>query len=91
MEAAIFKGLGVMPGVSDILAVRPSVCHCGCGVPRLEFFALELKAEGGRATEAQMEYIHRIIAAGGYAVVAFGLDEALRCLEAWNLLKGKTT
>ena len=89
VEAAIFKGLGVMPGVSDILAVRPAACQCGRS--HLDFFALELKAAGGRATEAQMEYIHRINAAGGYGVVAFGLDEALRCLEAWGLLKGRAS
>jgi len=86
VEAAIFKGLGVMPGVSDICAVRPAVCQCGA--PHVEFFALELKAQGGRATEMQMKFIHDINNAGGHGVVAFGLDEALRCLEAWRLLKG---
>jgi len=89
-EAAILKGLGTKAGVSDVLAVRPSLCPC-CGFGPLPMIhALELKARG-RATDAQMEFIHNIRAAGGYGVVAFGLDEALRCLEAWNLLKGKTT
>jgi len=90
-EAAILKGLGTKAGVSDILAVRPSLCPC-CGFgPLPMIYALELKARRGVATEAQMEFIHNIRAAGGFAVVAFGLDEALRCLEAWGLLKGKTT
>lgn len=90
-EASILKGLGVKAGVSDIFAVRPTVCpHCGFG-PTPMVYALELKAPRGVATEPQMAFIHSINAAGGYAVVAFGLDEALRCLEAWGLLKGKSS
>jgi hypothetical protein len=88
VEAAIMKGLGAMAGVSDILAVAPAVCQCGAPIAR--FYALELKAHG-RATEAQMEFVHKVNAAGGHAVVAFGLDEALRCLEAWKLLIGKAS
>ena len=76
-EAAIFKGLGVRAGVSDLIAV-----HEG------KAFALELKAEGGRLTEAQRQFIDDSRDAGGYAVVAEGLDQALRTLEAWKLLRG---
>ena len=83
------KGMGAIPGVSDILAVRPSVCQCGA--PKVEFYALELKAKGGRATEAQLAFIAGINAAGGYAAVAYDLDAALASLEAWKLLKGKTS
>ena len=89
MEAAIMKGLGTMAGVSDILAVAPAVCQCGA--PKVEFYALELKAEGGRATEAQLAFIAGINAAGGYAAVATGIDAALRCCEAWKLLLGKAS
>lgn len=74
--AAKFKKLGVLAGVSDILAFR-----------NRELFALELKAPKGRPTEAQMEYIARINDNGGYGVVAEGLDEAIACLEAWGLLR----
>jgi len=89
-EASILKGLGVMPGVSDILAVRPSVCQCGAS--HIAFFALELKAgENDRATEAQLKFIHSINNSGGFATVAHGLDAALRCCESWGLLKGKST
>ena len=89
VEAAIFKGLGVLPGVSDIVAVRPAVCHCG--TPHVEFFALELKAPDGRPTSPQLAFINRINDAGGYATVAHGLDPALACLERWKLLIGKAT
>jgi hypothetical protein len=42
IEAAIFKGLGVKAGVSDLI-----LFHAG------KFFALELKTETGRTTDAQ--------------------------------------
>jgi hypothetical protein len=57
----------------------------------VEFYALELKTKDGRATAEQVEFIHRINAAGGYATVAYGLDAALSCLEAWKLLLGKAS
>lgn len=77
LEAARFKAMGVRPGVSDIIAFR-----------KKEAFALELKASNGRPTEAQLEFQSEFRAAGGHAVVAEGLDEALRILEAWGLLRG---
>jgi hypothetical protein len=72
-EAAILKGLGVRAGVADLVLL-----HAG------RMFALELKADGGRPTEAQRQFIDDFRAAGGHAVVAEGLDEALRTLEAWK-------
>lgn len=77
IEAAIMKGLGVRAGVSDLIAVHES-----------KAFALELKAEGGRASEAQLQFIEDFRAAGGQADVAEGLDQALRLLESWKLLRG---
>jgi hypothetical protein len=91
VEAAIMKGMGAIPGVCDLIAVRPSYCQqCGFG-PLGIIHALELKAEGGRPTEAQLAFIAGINAAGGYAAVATGIDQALRCLEAWKLLLGKAS
>ena len=51
-------------------------------------FALEIKADGGRPTEVQLQFIEDFRAAGGHAEVTEGLDEALRVLEAWKLLRG---
>jgi hypothetical protein len=51
-------------------------------------FALKLKADGGRPTEAQLQFINDFRAAGGDAMVAEGLDQAPRVLETWNLLRG---
>jgi hypothetical protein len=77
IEAAIFKGLGVRAGVSDLL-----MWHRG------KSYALELKSPDGRPTEQQMQFISDINAAGGFGTIASGLDEALRVLETWGLLKG---
>jgi hypothetical protein len=78
IEAAIFQGLGVRAGVSDLL-----LWHDG------KSFALELKAEGGRATEAQLRFISDMDRVGTYTCIAEGLDRALKVLEAWGLLRGR--
>lgn len=78
IQGAKFKRYGLRPGVSDILALH-----------NREFFALELKAPKGRATESQLAFLDDVRAAGGHGCVAEGLDEAISILETWGLLKGK--
>lgn len=78
-EAAKLKAMGVLPGASDLIFL-----HCN------RFYALELKAEGGRATEEQMQFISDVNTAGGFGAIVHGLDKALRALETWGLLKGAT-
>jgi len=77
IEAARLKGLGVRPGMPDVIAFhRGQVC------------AIDLKREGGRATDAQLQAIEDIRAAGGHAQICQGLDCALAVLEGWGLLRG---
>jgi len=73
VEAARLKALGVRPGVPDVIAI-----HHG------QVFAIELKREGGRPTDAQLQAIEDIRAAGGHAQVCYGLDCALAALERWG-------
>lgn len=68
--------VGYRAGVSDVSIVY-----------RKSFYALELKRDGGRASEEQLKFVSEINAAGGYAVVAEGLSEALECLECWGILR----
>lgn len=75
-EAANLKRMGVLPGVSDILAL-----HDG------ELYALELKAYNGRATEHQLKFRDRVNECGGYASIAEGLDEALAHFKAWGFIR----
>lgn len=77
-EAAILKGLGVVSGVPDVIAI-----HHG------RVYGLEIKAEGRRATEKQLSAISAMREAGAYTCVAEGLDEAIRTLEFWGLLRGR--
>lgn len=77
IQGAIMKGLGVRAGVSDIIAV-----HDG------KIFALELKAPGGRPTESQLEFIADMDKAGAFTCIAEGLEEAIKTLETWALLRG---
>jgi len=75
---AKLKRQGVRRGVSDLIFVH-----------RCRVFALELKAPKGLPTVEQMAFISDFNAAGGCGCVAHGLDRAIKCLEAWGLLKGE--
>jgi hypothetical protein len=79
VEAAILKGLGVVAGVPDVFIVHNGRC-----------FAMELKAEGGRATDKQLACIAALREAGAFTCVVEGLDRALACLESWGLLCGRS-
>jgi hypothetical protein len=50
-----------------------------------------VKAEGGRATEAQMAFLAEIDAAGAFTAMPTGLDAALATLESWGLLRPNLT
>jgi hypothetical protein len=80
VEAAIMKGLGVVAGVPDIIAIKNGRCY-----------ALELKSAGGRATDAQLACIAELREAGAFTCITEGLDRALACLESWGLLRGHRT
>jgi hypothetical protein len=80
IEAKILQGLGVRAGVPDVVAI-----HQG------RTYALELKADGGRATQKQLETIAAMEAAGAYCCIANGLDRALAVLETWGLLRGSVS
>jgi hypothetical protein len=76
IEAKILKGLGVVAGIPDLL-----ILHRG------QLFGLELKAESGRVSKTQAECHSRLRASGARIATAVGVDEALRQLEAWSLLR----
>jgi hypothetical protein len=58
-------------------------------IDRGRVFAIELKTESGRATDAQLQAVEDILAAGGHAQVCYGLDCALAVLEGWGLLRDR--
>jgi hypothetical protein len=76
VEAAILKGMGVLSGVPDVIAIKSG-----------QVYGLELKAPHGKISEAQSETIRALKAAGAICDVAYDIDQALHTLERWNLLK----
>ena len=76
LQAIRNKDLGVRAGVSDLILL-----HDG------KAFALELKAEKGHLSEAQREFIDEWNNAGGYATCAVGIDQAVKVLETWSLIR----
>jgi hypothetical protein len=81
--AAIFKGLGVKPGVFDLLCIARRGIYNG--------MALELKAARGRESEDQVRWRHRFEAQGWYAAVAFSLESAIIVVEHYHGLPPRDT
>ena len=79
IAGAKLKRMGVLAGASDLL-----LWHRGYS------FALELKGDGGRLSDAQLEFLARFNDAGGHSAVAENIDRALACMEAWGLLSGRS-
>jgi hypothetical protein len=76
VEAKIFKALGVVAGVPDLVILKAG-----------EMYALELKASKGRVTPAQAQVLEHMQYCGAHVAVANSLDEALVTLECWGILK----
>jgi hypothetical protein len=79
-EAAIYKGLGAIAGLPDVM-----ILHQG------RLFCVELKREGGRLTDMQEQCLIRLREAGAMACHVHGLDQALRMLEGWGILRGRVS
>ena len=76
VEAAIFKSLGVVAGIPDLLIIRNG-----------HIFALELKTADGHLTSTQIDTQARMRAAGATVGTAVEIDAALERLEQWGLLR----
>ena len=74
--AAIFQGLGVKPGVFDLICIARRGRYTG--------FALELKSQHGTVSENQSSWQTRFIEQGWYTGFAFTLDSALATIEAYH-------
>ena len=79
-EAAILKGMGVVPGIPDLILVRAG-----------HMFGLELKAETGRLSDDQRAAQAWLIRSGASIATAWGLDAALATLTQWDLLRTAPT
>jgi hypothetical protein len=79
IEAAILQGLGVTPGVPDIVGIKAGRAFC-----------LELKARGGKLNDTQKTVHEALRAAGAEVATADSLDAALSQLQEWSLLRGRS-
>ncbi len=77
ITAGRLKGLGVLPGVPDLI----------CASPTGGLFFVELKRAGGRPSQAQREVHERLRAAGTEVFTIDDLDEAVALLEARGVLR----
>jgi hypothetical protein len=80
VEGAILKAIGTVAGVPDIICIFQG-----------RVYTLELKAGRGRLTDVQRVVHERLRKAGANVAVAHGIDQALRVLESWGLLKGRSS
>ena len=74
---AELKKQGMTAGVGDISALSPDG----------RYHELELKTERGRLSPAQRKRLEAVAATGCRAEVAYGLDDALRKLQAWGAIR----
>lgn len=79
-EGGRLKKMGVKPGVSDFLLLSPTG----------DLHALELKAEGKRPDDDQVDFMRAVVDAGGKADWADSFDDAVAILTDWDAIKGAT-
>lgn len=92
----IHVGLGVVPGIPDVIASKKYGVHVlsGANIQVCRMYALELKRESRRGKketpheEKQRKCREQLEAAGWITGVAYGLNEALQWLENNEILKG---
>jgi hypothetical protein len=76
-DAAKLKAMGVTPGIPDLIIIADG-----------KTYGLELKTSRGRLSPEQKGMLAVLNAAGAFASVAYGLDQAISILQAWGLLAG---
>lgn len=76
--AAIFNGLGVKPGVFDLICIARRGGFSG--------FALELKSASGSMSDSQSEWQARFALEGWFTGVAFTVDVAVSLIRAYHAL-----
>lgn len=80
IEGAILKACGVRAGTPDLILIRGG-----------KTYGLELKVDKGRVSPSQAQAHEEMRAAGAEVAVATGIDEAIKQLEVWQLLRGHVT
>lgn len=77
-NARSFGQPGLTKGLPDLICIGP---HIGVAF-------LELKTERGKLSTHQEAFLDLCSGAGVLATVSFGLDDAVRVIEAWDIVRG---
>ncbi len=84
IEAAIMKGLGVKPGVPDIMIFDPppiaEVCHA-CGNTKERGTFIELKSKDGVLSPDQSDWIQELLKRRWVGGIGRGVDDTLAKLK----------
>ena len=84
-EAARLKAQGVKPGVSDLMLALPNGGKHGLWI-EMKRPIVQGKSKP-TASEAQIEWIEKMIAAGFEAKVCYGFDQAKECIQEYLALE----
>lgn len=88
-EAGIFKAMGVLPGVADLLLFYEGKSY-GSKSPSgyfMECAAIELKAGKGTQTEHQKAFMHKWTALGGNYAICRSISEVEAALRDWGAIQ----
>ena len=79
--AALLKKIGLKPGFPDLFILEPRNGYHG--------LAVEMKRIGGRVSENQWIWIHRLNSKGYVARVCYGADEAIALIKKYLTGQGE--
>ena len=101
-EAKIFKGLGVKPGVADVIIAEPweltnfAAMRCcqlpeahGLPLPVGNMIAIELKIGRNRPTDSQSAWLGEVCARGWLAAFCHDIDEVMDICRMVKPLNGR--
>lgn len=74
-QGALLKRMGVLAGVSDLCVMKPSGMFHG--------LFIELKAEKGKATPKQLEFLETMRSNGYDACVVHGAERAIEHIKSY--------
>lgn len=93
IEGAILKGLGVKPGIPDLIVVREDgrmIC-IECKRPKRRLLTGKLSKATARLRESQKEMIPKLAKLGVPTIIAESLDDALRGLTDLDVIPRRST
>ena len=74
-EAAKFKAMGVVAGVSDLCLPIPKGQYCG--------LYIEMKYEGGRLQDTQKEFLKAMKDAGHFVATCYSAENAINIIREY--------